>query len=324
MQYLKKMCILRQLKQGFSCDGQPISGLVKAEQYGKNIAVEISVLNLATLSFGEWYCIFADAKGRKKLLPLAEKRQFSFVDDLELSGGFLAVICHVGDNAQAVAVGISGTPPFTASELCSRTFQEQRAAAKPAAATASTPKTALETGATDDYNDEAMIEENYYQWEEKDERKHMGEVGGDAQGEGGTENEETREGAQTANDENGAGVRHAFTAKTDGYYQSIRSELNDLFARYPKDDTLCGAFVASEWVRVKGEQDNPQELVGVVFEQGLAKYICYAVPDDGRELPKEFQAHTFFVPASPLQGAKGFFVVFQSAATGELIEKHEA
>ena len=39
MNYVKKMCILRQVKQGFSGDGKTLSGLIKMEQYGKNLSV---------------------------------------------------------------------------------------------------------------------------------------------------------------------------------------------------------------------------------------------------------------------------------------------
>ena len=52
MQYYKKMCVLRQIKQGFSGDGHPLSGLIKAEQYGKNLAVEISIVGFAPLFWG--------------------------------------------------------------------------------------------------------------------------------------------------------------------------------------------------------------------------------------------------------------------------------
>lgn len=318
MQYVKKMCILRQLKQGFSCDGQPISGIVKAEQYGKNIAVDVSVLNLASLSSGQWYCLFADAAGRKQLLPLQETRHFSFVDEMDIARGFLAVLCFVGDDAQPIAVGTSGKVPFTAAEIAKRTFTEKRPT--PPASTPPLPqKTESAPADAGHYNDEAMMEENYYQWSNEDEQQRMDEACRHAQSEGRTENEETAQGTQIANNEDGAGVRHAFTAQTDRYYQSIKSELNDLFARFPRDDSLCGAFAASEWIRVKGDAHAPQELVGIVFENGMAKYICYALPADGRELPSELQRHCFYVPTSPLQGANGFFVVFQSAATGETI-----
>ena len=65
MNYVKKMCILRQIKQGFSGDGKTLSGLVKAEQYGKNLAVEVSVINFAPLIVGEYFCLLSDGKGKK-------------------------------------------------------------------------------------------------------------------------------------------------------------------------------------------------------------------------------------------------------------------
>ena len=70
MNYVKKMCILRQLKQGFSSDGKTLSGLIKIEQYGKNMAIEVSIINFAPLSSGEYYCVIADEKHRSETLPL--------------------------------------------------------------------------------------------------------------------------------------------------------------------------------------------------------------------------------------------------------------
>ena len=72
MNFVKKMCILRQVKQGFSGDGRTLSGLIKIEQYGKNLSVEVSVINFAPLSSGEYYCLLADPQGRK-CCPCAAK-----------------------------------------------------------------------------------------------------------------------------------------------------------------------------------------------------------------------------------------------------------
>ena len=41
MNYIKKMCILRQIRQGFSGDGKTLSGLIKIEQYGKNYPIVV-------------------------------------------------------------------------------------------------------------------------------------------------------------------------------------------------------------------------------------------------------------------------------------------
>ena len=74
MNYVKKMCILRQIKQGFSGDGKTLSGLVKAEQYGKNLAVEVSVINFAPLIVGEYFCLLSDGKGKTETLALRGKK----------------------------------------------------------------------------------------------------------------------------------------------------------------------------------------------------------------------------------------------------------
>ena len=95
-----------------------------------------------------------------------------------------------------------------------------------------------------------------------------------------------------------------------------------LFARYPEDETLTDAYPASEWVRIKGEKGNAEELVGLIYEGGLVKYICYAVPATERT-PQEMLDKAYFVPISPLTPEVGFYVLYQSAATGESIVKKE-
>ena len=56
MRYVKKTCILRQLKNGFSTDGRELSGIVKAEQYGSNVSIEFYANNLAPTN-GQEYCL---------------------------------------------------------------------------------------------------------------------------------------------------------------------------------------------------------------------------------------------------------------------------
>ena len=73
MNFVKKMCILRQVKQGFSGDGKTLSGLIKIEQYGKNLSVEVSVINFAPLSSGDTTVSSRTEKGGRKCFPCAEK-----------------------------------------------------------------------------------------------------------------------------------------------------------------------------------------------------------------------------------------------------------
>jgi hypothetical protein len=58
-----------------------------------------------------------------------------------------------------------------------------------------------------------------------------------------------------------------------------------------------------------------------VYDDGVAKYICYALSATDKDTPpEEIRDVCTFVPVSCLQDAHGFFVIFQSAATGECIK----
>ena len=61
--YTKNIAVIRGLKSGFSVDGGPLSGLVKAEKYGSNLRVEVSLINFAPLNQGKYVCAVSDGKG---------------------------------------------------------------------------------------------------------------------------------------------------------------------------------------------------------------------------------------------------------------------
>ena len=320
MYYVKKMCIVRQLRQGFSGDGRPLSGLVKAEQYGKNLAVEIAVVNLAPLTAGEYFCVLADKKGSTEVLVLGEDARFNFVSALDISAGFCALLCFVKTDVLPIAYAVNGEIPVDTQKLV-ETALLRRKKELPETETATTEET--EEAATDEsYDDEAITVEDYFEREEEDERETDTKIDGDAHVESGI----TGTGAQTGDDaethEDGEGVLHAFTTDSDGYYQSVKGEIDALFENYPKDDTLVGAYRSSEWVRVKGEEGDPKQLVGIVYEDGKPQYICYALPAESETPPEEIAGSCFFVPVSPYE-KRGFFVLYQSTATGECIKPKE-
>ena len=108
MHYVKKMCILRQIRQGFSTDGNALSGLIKVEQYGKNLAVEVSIINFAPLTSGEYYCLLSDGKGKTEMLLLRGKSHFNILTDIDVSSGFCGIICHIQSDVTPIAYGING------------------------------------------------------------------------------------------------------------------------------------------------------------------------------------------------------------------------
>lgn len=337
MQYVKKMCILRQLKQGFSGDGKTLSGLVKAEQYGKNLAVEVSIINFAPLLSGEYYCILADENHKTELLPLRGKSLFNILTDIDISRGFCAIICFVKTEITPIAYGVNGDKQYDWKRILNATLPpaysqqdtEQLAVSipavtelEPALETEPEPKPTPLPPPTEPtvYNDEKIAGENYFK-EDGYERELLHEADENASTESATEKQDEKTGFDLEEDENATNVRHAFTTQSDGYYQSVQSEIDQLFQSYPEDNTLNGAFSCSKWVRVKGDEGAPEYLVGVIYTDGKAKYICYALKAQNKNAPpQEIASVCVFVPTSPFCEDDGFFVIFQSAQTGECLK----
>ncbi len=354
MNYVKKMCILRQIKQGFSGDGKTLSGLVKVEQYGKNLAVEVSIINFAPLVSGEYYCLLSDGKGKTEMLSLRGKSIFNILTDADVSTGFCAIICYVKTEVVPIAYGINGngaydwrailnkamppvfprrredentaftTPPSLFTEENEPTVYEVNAKiplAEPLPPIEEIPLAELvEETPTALYDDERLAGRNYYE-EEQNERVQPAQANENARTQSPDKNEGEEEGTDFAEDDDAAGVLHPFKTGGDGYYRSVKRELDELFEKYPADKTLANAFQRSVWARLKGTANAPQFLVGALYEEGAVAYICYAIAaEDQENPPQEIKGVCSFVPISPLVGAEGFFVIFQSAASGECVK----
>ncbi len=340
MNYVKKMCILRQIKQGFSGDGKVLSGLIKIEQYGKNLAVEVSIINFAPLSLGEYYCLLSDGKGKTEMLSLRGKSIFNILSDIDISGGFCGIICYVKTEVIPIAYGINGNGSYNWRAILNKAmppvFPKKEEQIEPAIADGSLTESRIEAveipvaeakeeappspAQTANYNDEAVAEKNYFE-ENHDERIEPEQAFQNARPQSATENEGAKTGTDPTENGDATGVRTAFNADPDGYYLSVKRELDELFSKYPQDRTLRSAFQYSEWVRVRGTAKEPQYLVGALYAEGKARYICYALAaEDKDNPPEEIKNVCTFVPSTPLIGGEGFFVIFQSAATGECVK----
>lgn len=337
MIFLKKMCVLRQIRPGFSGDGKQAGGVVKAEQYGKNLSVEVSVIGFAPLSAGEYYALIADSSDRTELLPLRGKSLFNLISDLDISEGFCAVICLVKNGVTPLAYGVSGNKNYDFDKLiASAAAPKEKTGFHIAAADAGADMSAdtgagvsvdervSESASAGKYNDESIAESDYYEEEERNEcgtAVERDENAGVA-----TENaaESGQAGQAAATNENAENVRKPLNENGDEYYRSVKDELDELFKKYEKDETLKSTFPCSEWVKIK-EPDKAEYLVGVIYEEAAPLYICYAFPAADKDDPPEEIAETCaFVPISPFVGAKGCFVIFQSTATGECVKLKEA
>ncbi len=328
MNYVKKMCILRQVKQGFSGDGKTLSGLIKIEQYGKNLAVEVSIINFAPLASGEYYCLLSDGKGKTEMLSLRGKSIFNILSDIDISGGFCGVICYVKTEVVPIAYGINGKGTYDWRDILNKALPpvfpspqngEDEIAGSTREITPSPPTMSALNEKSAEYDDEEVATENYYE-EEAYERVEPTQANEDAHVESGAKSQIEEAGTNSAAHENAESVLHPFQKESDGYYLSIKRELDELFSKYPQDKTLCGAFSRSEWARIRGRANAPQYLVGALYEEGKVKYICYALAAEEGGPPEEIKGVCSFVPAAPWSEREGFYVIFQSAGTGECVK----
>ena len=109
---IKRMCILKQLKTGFSADGNPLSGVVRVERYGKLSTLQLSLINFAPLSQGRYVCVLCDKQGERLIFPLTPQVSEYRTEnsDFNPEKGFCAVVCFVKTGlSECLAAGQYGS-----------------------------------------------------------------------------------------------------------------------------------------------------------------------------------------------------------------------
>ena len=105
MIYQERTLAFRQICEGFSSDGAPVSGIVKAERLGDTLTVRPSPFHLAPLDDGRYACILTDGRATEVFDVARETRRRS---PLELGGALCALLCFVGAVVSPVAIAQSG------------------------------------------------------------------------------------------------------------------------------------------------------------------------------------------------------------------------
>lgn len=140
--YSKNIAVIKALRGGFSTFGANLSGLVKAEKYGSCLRAEISLINFAPLSAGRYVTSITDGS----VCVLFEGEGGEVLTEADTSRGFAAVICFVNGTVTPVAAAVCGDMAW-AVPLAVREAERQEKS-KPSS-----------------YEDEAIAEENYYEFD---------------------------------------------------------------------------------------------------------------------------------------------------------------
>lgn len=322
MAFEKRVCVLRQIKKGFTADGSALSGAVYVERLGSELTVTPRLLGIAPVKEGH-YALALWIEGSVFVVELKDSSAVK-LETPSVKSGLAVLLVYVRGEAEPVAFGSCGLAPTNYDQLLatfSKIEKKKRAPAPMSEEQPSKTDTPLpfrrdkepfrgeeppfREQAAAQYNDEAIAEDNYYG------SAHDGDGAAAHLGAAGEENEE--DGAEPAhNDEAVHPFRVAGGSLT--YYNTVREKLKAAFARFPKDDRLLKTFPCSEWVK------TDTALLGIIYESGMPKFLCVAVEGMSEDdPPEEMGVHAQFVPATPFSDTVGFFVVFQSADTGEYV-----
>ena len=290
--YTKNIAVIKGIKSGFSVDGGPLSGLVKAEKYGDNLRVEVSLINFAPLTQGKYVCGISDGRG----VCIMEGLTFDGASTVDTSEGFAALVCFVHDGVAPVASAVCGD--FQSATIYIREEIERQ-------------ENTRRTVATSDikYEDEAIAQENYYEF-------------GKADKDGRTVRENKKE------EKNRQGVRKNEAAESAGktgglagggnFYSRMKDEIEKLLSTYPKEENLERTVENSRWIKIDyGE--GKHYVFGVIFGGGDAQYICYGVPSDNPDNPPPSIENSSFIPTYA-GGNSGYWVMYQDARTGASIK----
>ena len=144
--YTKNIAVIKGIKSGFSSDGGALSGLIKAEKYGSFFRAEASLINFAPLVSGRYVVAVSDGAHTVSF----DGESFECESEIETAYGFAALVCYVGAEVSPVAMAVCGDYGW-ATAVCARYIEDGEKI-----------KNMPEAGAA--YEDEAIAEENYFEY----------------------------------------------------------------------------------------------------------------------------------------------------------------
>ena len=299
MSYTKNIAVIKGTQGGFSADGGALSGLVKAERYSSELRVEVSLINFAPLSEGRYVAAISDGPHTQ----LIEGGLFEGRSDVDTSKGFAAAVCFVNNGVQLIATAVCGNFQSAVFGLKGEVERAEQIK-KPL------PQKEQNSAAPQVcYEDEALAEENYYEFQSSDE-------GGQPVCE---DTQKKENGGKFLKDE-----AHFVHVEKDqipidlargGFYEKMREEVEGLLSTYPPADELCAAVDESKWVKISYGEDSFY-VFGVIFSDGSPRYICYGIPaKDDCTPPASMQGLASFLGVKTPYCA-GFWIMYQDAETG--------
>ena len=335
MQYIKKICILKQVSAGFAADGKTLSALLTAESYGGRLTAALTPIGLAPVSAGRYRAVLCDTHGTAEWFDLPSPAGFSVKRQsaLELADGLGCALVYVNGTAKAVAFGKNGEGDFDVKKLCALADESAPPAPESAAKSGKKEPPApvraeAQKGApapSPPYDDEAVADVNYFAFAdaEREKEEAYAQAGGAGEKEGLGRDAGKDADAQSLFQR--AGSEDARADEGACYYDKVKAELDALFLKYPAEEELAKSIPLSRWAKV-GFAEGKYYTVGIIRDEARVKYICYGVPSERRgEPPAALKKWCSYLPLSVFDlSGKGYWMMFQDAVSGACVKLEQA
>jgi hypothetical protein len=105
------------------------------------------------------------------------------------------------------------------------------------------------------------------------------------------------------------------------FYALIKSQIDELFAGYPKEEALCAILENGDFVKVNYDDLGQYYTVGLLYDGEEIKYICYGVPGHyAKDPPPELKGFCQWLPFDAKQPeGEGYWMMYQDAGTGKSV-----
>lgn len=161
MNYIKKLCILKQLSSGFAADGKKVSALLTAESFAGRLTLTLALIGFAPLSGGRYRLLLCDEHGGREVFDvpspagLTVKKQ----SELNIADGFGCLVCFAGNKITPVAFGKCGDKTYDVKKMCASLGEEESPKITESAADAKGAARPQAGGATDKAQNSGVSDE---------------------------------------------------------------------------------------------------------------------------------------------------------------------
>lgn len=130
------------------------------------------------------------------------------------------------------------------------------------------------------------------------------------------------ENVESENSEDGERGKETLYSKEHPFSRAIGVQLEDLFARYEREDELERLVVGSRFARVYYDDTN-YYVVGEIKDGDEVAFICYGYKGEGGDNPpEEIKDNYEWLPLDKDdKKGKGYYIMYQDGVTGDVIEK---